>query len=766
MSANPSPIYSLLPAVFRTRDAAQGGPLQALFSVLEDQYGIVKQNVWDLYDDQFIETCAPWVIPYLAQLIGYNAVYTEALASGDTRAEVANTIGYRRRKGTLIALEQITHDISGRATMAVEEFRHLVTTLSLRDVRPHHNGTANLRRAAVWQDQVGPFTRLNRTIDVRNIAPRVRGAESPDTTPLDIALHGGGHFNIPNIAVWMWRWASQSVVNAPAFALGNGGFFFDALGGPRPLFQTVPEEPTPFARLVTEQDVPEPINLERFQENVPAFYPSSLRLVSDGQLVAVDQIVAANLAERADGSVCRVPKGKIAIDPEQGRIQYASDVSLPRDLRVTYNHGAAAEIAGGGYDRSANLKQPGTDRHASFVNSSAPFFALVGSTQYPTLSSAIVAWNTLPPRSAGTIVLPNFESYTIDLTAANAIHIPAESSLLIASATLTQEGVPQWKNACVTLHGNIEIVAPPLTMGADGIALPAGQVQFSGLWISGQVILSGSEALVQIADCTLVPGITRTHKGEPAHPELPSIVGNATGAMLCVQRSVIGPIMLQRSCSVRICDSVVDAASPYCPAIAGSGASEVGPSLYIEGSTVIGRVWVQAIRLASNTIFHARLGKCDPWKAAVWAVRVQIGCVRFCWLPWNSITPRRYECLPPDAPSEAALQPSFITLRFGQPGYCMLSGRVPLAIWKGADNGSQIGVFHQTQETQAVTNIQIRSGEYLPANLQSGVFLIPSTPLPEEAVHMGYGYGQRSQRCGCADGDEEDLLVGIGSGLI
>jgi len=80
---------------------------------------------------------------------------------------------------------------------------------------------------------------------------------------------------------------------------------------------------------------------------------------------------------------------------------------------------------------------------------------------------------------------------------------------------------------------------------------------------------------------------------------------------------------------------------------------------------VIGRVWTQAISLASNTIFWAKLGRRDPWQAPVWAGRRQTGCVRFCWLPFNSLVPRRYECLPPDAASQPALLPQFITLRFG-----------------------------------------------------------------------------------------------------
>ena len=82
--------------------------LQALFAVMAAQSAIVEDNINQLYDDQFIETCAPWVIPYIGDLIGYNSIYEIAAAGPGRRAEVANTIGYRRRKGTLLALEQVT----------------------------------------------------------------------------------------------------------------------------------------------------------------------------------------------------------------------------------------------------------------------------------------------------------------------------------------------------------------------------------------------------------------------------------------------------------------------------------------------------------------------------------------------------------------------------------------------------------------------------------------------------------------------------------
>ncbi len=782
MSTTSSPIYSLLPAVFRTSDAAQGGPLEALFAVLENQYGIVRENVWQLYNDQFIETCAPWVIPYIGQLIGYSSVYTAALTSPDSRAEVAHTIGYRRRKGTLVALEQITHDVSGRTTMAVEEFKRLVTTLSLRDVRSWSKATADLRRGCDLEDQCGPFNRLNRTIDVRNITPRVPAPPPPgtsplppDTRPLEIALHGPGRFNIPQVAVWMWRWQSWTVTNAPAFALGDGGYFFSSLGGPVPLFQVGPEEPAPFSWLITEPDVPEPIRLRRACKHASGFYPGQMQLIADGEPVPAGQIVFANLAELPGGHVCTVAEGTIAIDPTLGRIQYAADVKLPGELRVNYNYGAPAEIGGGPYDRTANTTQPGTQAGSEFANSASLFWAVVGSAEYPTLESAVAAWNQLPPDSAGTIVLENFECCTIDLTGANAIRIPAESSLLIASAEIAEDGAPEWKNACATLRGNIEVVAPPVTLGPDGLSLPAGTVQIAGVWLSGQLILSGDEACVQVADSTLVPGIALDSHGEAVYPGEPSVTGTSLDFTLCLNRVLTGPVALPSGCSARICGSIVDAGSAYCPAFAGTDLASPGATLHVENSTVIGRVWAQAIRLASNTIFYARLGKRDPWKAAVWAVRVQVGCVRFCWLPAGSITPRQYECLPPNAASQPALEPTFVTLRFGKPGYCLLSGGVPMAVWKGADNGSQMGVFYQIQETEAVSNIQIRSAEYLPANLECGVFLLPSRPLHEEAPLMEYGYGTLARKpCTCGAeaaptepwGPEQDVPIGIGIDLI
>ena len=256
-----------------------------------------------------------------------------------------------------------------------------------------------------------------------------------------------------------------------------------------------------------------------------------------------------------------------------------------------------------------------------------------------------------------------------------------------------------------------------------------GQLQFSGLWISGQLNLLGNAACVQLSDCTLIPGLVASAHRRPRASRPTQRHRLSDRASLVLNRAITGPITLPISCTARICNSILDADSPSNPAFAGIDLASPGAGLHIEDSTVIGKVWTEVMRLASNTIFQARLSQQDAWNIAIQSRRTQTGCVRFCSLPWNSLTPRRYECLPPDEASEGLFEPQFVSVRFSNPAYCLLSGDAPMAIWNGADNGSQMGVYLQIQETEAVANIQIRSTEYLPVTLERGVFLVPAHRL-------------------------------------
>ena len=115
-------IYNLLPLHVRTVDAAQGGTLYALIEVIAGQANIVDDNLYQLYDDLFIETCSTWAIPYIGDLIGYRPLRPIPPSEGPTRADVADTIGLRRRKGTLVALDQLGIDVTQWPTVAVEYF--------------------------------------------------------------------------------------------------------------------------------------------------------------------------------------------------------------------------------------------------------------------------------------------------------------------------------------------------------------------------------------------------------------------------------------------------------------------------------------------------------------------------------------------------------------------------------------------------------------------------------------------------------------------
>src|SRR5664279_4616611 len=41
------------------------GPLESLLMIIDEQLNYFAADLNQLYNDQFIETCAPWVIPYI-----------------------------------------------------------------------------------------------------------------------------------------------------------------------------------------------------------------------------------------------------------------------------------------------------------------------------------------------------------------------------------------------------------------------------------------------------------------------------------------------------------------------------------------------------------------------------------------------------------------------------------------------------------------------------------------------------------------------------
>jgi hypothetical protein len=138
---------------------------------------------------------------------------------------------------------------------------------------------------------------------------------------------------------------------------------------------------------------------------------------------------------------------------------------------------------------------------------------------------------------------------------------------------------------------------------------------------------------------------------------------------------------------------------------------------------VIGWVRTHAVLLAENSIFL------DPLRVA----RRQIGCVRFCYVAEASRTPRRFNCQPdlavghlPAGSAAAtlaatAVRPQFDSLRYGTYDYARLSLCCAAEIRQGADDESEMGVYHNLYQPQREANLRARLDEYAPAGMDAGI---------------------------------------------
>ena len=203
---------------------AARGPLQSLLMLVAEQIAAVAYDLDQLYDDQFIETCASWVIPYIGDLIGYQSIKGITAAVDNPRAEVAETISLRRRKGTVLVMEQLARDVTGWSAHAVEFFRVLADTQYMNHIRLGNHYAPDLRR---WQPGLYIDTGFDRTahkVDVRRIAS------------------GRGRYNIQNIGIFLWSLSAYSVTGAsPTAAATNAAtgqlcYRFSSLGMDIPLF--------------------------------------------------------------------------------------------------------------------------------------------------------------------------------------------------------------------------------------------------------------------------------------------------------------------------------------------------------------------------------------------------------------------------------------------------------------------------------------------------------------------------------------------------
>ena len=726
-------LYHLLPSLQQIRDVAHGEPLRALLQVIAEQVNVVEDDIQRLYDNWFIETCEDWVVPYIGDLIGEVPVH-EAGEPGDVgtaqgqarnriltpRREVANAIRSRRRKGSLALLELLARDVAGWPARAVEFRKWLAQSASVRSrIAPRGRGLDV--RLARRLDHIGcGFEGLTRGSDMRRMN----------------STHDSGRFNVPAVGIFVWRLRAYSITRAPASCLEDVGpncYTFSVLSNDVPLFNRAVEQ-TDDNAIAGELNVPDRISRQEFSRQVMLnedqqewrassdYYGAgkSLALWAKGwqpnqdhpdEPIPADLIVPADLAGWS-----YVPRnGEVAVDPVRGRIMFPPRQLPKRGVWVSYHYGFSADIGGGEYTRPIRQNKGAEVFHVSGKDELekvlAPWRRYPGNVKKSDVAVAQPKHAVIEIMDGGVYVMP----INITLDEGHTLQIRA------AQRTRPVFRLLDW-------HSNLP----------DNFSVTGGigsRFTLDGIMVAGRGLqVEGELATLIVRHSTLVPGWSLDPDCDPERPAEPSIEIISSRPCVVIEHSIVGSIQVNDDevkndpLTLRISDSIVDATGtdcdgPECEAIGASGSRLAHATLTVLRSTVIGRVMTHAIQLAENSIFTSR----------VTVARRQLGCMRFCYVRPESRTPRRFNCQPDlvasavegdDEAVEAEsrrVKPVFNSVRYGTPTYCQLADTCAPEISRGADDESEMGVFHDLFQPQRLANLRVRLEEYTPASTDTGI---------------------------------------------
>ncbi len=298
------PLYERLPEIYRIKDEEQQPPgqLKSYLALVEEVFGAIHENIESLYHDLFIETCDDWVIPYIGDLLGTSHL------KGDPwtlRADVADTIALRRRKGTLGAIELLTYILTQWGVHCVELRESLVWNQHLNHQRPDEGGLPPYGRAAseTYFTQYGIPIR-HRIVRGGTVTLRDPAALTLLDSPFDPFAHTADlkppafrsiRYNLPNLAIFLWRLqayrvavskpvsrgvhsrdASVDLAEFPDAAAFIARFDLHPLGQSVRLFNTHRFDPDKRPPVVTQIDeTPGPIPTARLSEKSAAGNPGA-----------------------------------------------------------------------------------------------------------------------------------------------------------------------------------------------------------------------------------------------------------------------------------------------------------------------------------------------------------------------------------------------------------------------------------------------------------------------------------------------------------
>jgi hypothetical protein len=563
----------------------------------------------------------------------------------------------------------------------VEYFQLLGWTQYMNHLRPDARYAPELRRGQqlAWRDSA--FDTLAHTVEVRRV------------------VTGAGRHNIPNVGIHLWRVQAFALTRspAPADALDAGGRLlrFNALGADMQLFAR-PRTEEEITHLAEPFNVPLPLTRRWLKTHLAEYYGAGKSVLIEvaganpgdpPQPVPLARIRVCDLSDIKDGGgnvtgwahVPEAGSGRVAIDPVLGRIAFADAPAQP--VLASCHYGYTAALGGGEYERGDT--DAGSDTLRQVKD---------GAALQPALDAV---------QGGGVVEILDSGRYAGGLT----IKVAAGRSVLLRAA-----------------NG-----ARPLIVGGDMVLdLQLGAT----LVLDGIMVAGGAVTMAAFGDkeprrlvlrhCTLVPGRALKSDGTPLHPDDPSLVVGHSFAAVELSHCIVGALHLAEEAKAILRDSIIDATRPAGVAYRGTATPLApGAELSIERCSVIGKLHGRQITLAEDTLFVAELAPAgETWPAPVWAERRQTGCVRFCFVPPGSRTPRRFRCQPDDV----RVRPHFTSLAYGTPGYGQLRQATSDKIRRGAHDESEMGVLHDLFQPQRETNLRVRLEEYLRFGLEAGIF--------------------------------------------
>ena len=704
-------LYNLLPAVYRMRDALQPGyPLRTLLLAIAGQVDQLAADIGHLYDNWFIETCDDDLVPYFAELVGLSLGPTlpagadspdSGVDSVWRRAQVADAVTDRTRKGSFSVLEQLAAQATGWPARAIELRRLALATQSARMPDVGRRRLIDLADVAALELLGSPLSDGAPLTDVRRLSShRTPGSTDPS-----------------GVAVWLWRLVAERVGRAPAASAGaKNRYTFDQLGRDLPLAVIpVSDRAGPVSM---ELDIAGPITRQALRLRLEDYYGPgrSVCVYRGGKPVPRSEILVANLSRWHE----RTPDGWVSIDPQLGRIAFPARHPPPREeISVTCAHLGVGAIGGGSYQRPV---PPAT----------APVYP-VGPQGYASIRVALQAWQTANEQG-------QVPSAVIEITG-DGVYRDHLDIRLAAGEQLEIRAAQGCRPVIIPVETGRGRPDGLRVRGADPDAAHPPSFTLDGVWVARRPLdLYGSFASVRLRHCTLVPaegGDGGERHGEDRHP---SLVMYGMPGPIAISSSVIGRIRVDspetgfEPLPLKISDSVLDASGLGDRAILGPDDRAAWVRLSLSRVTVLGGAEVHSVGLAEDSVLTGALD-CE---------RRQTGSVRFCYLGPGSRTPKRTACQPDAALARVAagtargaraarnrgwletltaarLVPRFDSVQFGQPAYARLADDSAPELKHGAHDEGELGAYHDLWQPLRVADLQTQLRQFAPPGVDIDV---------------------------------------------